>query len=103
MAAPPPHPCPLAQCTNTIDGIQHQQDFNTQPTGGSGEWQEVLLPFERFQPTFRGQPAAWEPLQGGHVRQLGLMVSKFTDRGGVVPNFRSGSFRLAVKWIKGIV
>jgi hypothetical protein len=37
------------------------------------------------------------------VRQVGLMISKFSDGGGFMPSFRSGPFRLAIKWIKGIV
>ena len=37
------------------------------------------------------------------VRQLGFMYSKFlAETGGVSPAFRTGAFRLAVRWIKAI-
>ena len=130
---------PLPRRDDQFDGIQYQHDF-VSPAGG--EWQEVVLPFERFKPNFRGQVVPGRPpLQGSQVgrrhppstgrgmsvgplcaggspsssaarlvrvcwpqvRQVGLMISKFSDGGGYVPNFRSGSFRLAIKWIKGIV
>lgn len=78
--------------------VMYQQDF-TAPTS----WGPVDLPFSGFKPTFRGRLVSRPPLQGAQVRQLGLMVSKFTADGGVVSNFRNGSFRLGLKWIRGYV
>mmetsp|Transcript_20361 Transcript_20361/g.60544 ORF Transcript_20361/g.60544 Transcript_20361/m.60544 type:complete len:86 (-) Transcript_20361:27-284(-) len=37
------------------------------------------------------------------VRQLGIMVSKFSDAGGLTPGFRTGPFRLALRSIRGIL
>ncbi|KXZ45347.1 hypothetical protein GPECTOR_56g444 [Gonium pectorale] len=81
------------------DGVQYQMDF-VAPTS----WTQVELPFAAFKPTFRGRVVPNRPpLQGQPVRQLGLMVSKFTADGGVIGGFRSGPFRLGVRWIKGFV
>ncbi|EFJ43483.1 hypothetical protein VOLCADRAFT_106809 [Volvox carteri f. nagariensis] len=81
------------------DGVQYQYDFVAPPV-----WGQVDLPFSAFKPTFRGRLVPNRPpLQGQQIRQLGLMVSKFTADGGVISNFRNGSFRLGVRWIKGFV
>ncbi|GLC40449.1 hypothetical protein PLESTB_001347100 [Pleodorina starrii] len=81
------------------DGVQYQYDFVAPPV-----WSQLDLPLSAFKPTFRGRLVPNRPpLQGQQIRQLGLMVSKFTADGGVINSFRNGSFRLGFRWIKGIV
>ena len=94
-----------AKSDGDVDGIMYQHDFPTTSGGGDDRaWQVVDLPFADFRPNFRGRMVPGRPpLRGDQVRQVGIMVSKFTDAGGVNPAFRSGRFRLAVKWIKGFV
>ena len=82
-----------------FDGVMYQQDF---PTLGNGQWQTVDLPFSGFRPNFRGQLVPNRPpISGSQIRQLGVMVSKFSDSGGLTPGFRTGPFRLAIRSIKG--
>lgn len=84
-----------------FDGVQYQHDF---ATTADGKWQVVDLPYAHFKPNFRGRLVTGRPpVRPAQVRQLGLMVSKFSDAGGLTANFKSGNFRLAVKWIKGIL
>lgn len=84
---------------NSYDGISYQHDFMAGP-----EWKVLDLPFSQFKPNFRGQMVANRPpLRGPAMRQLGFMVSKFSDVGGLTPGFRSGRFRLAVRWMKGFL
>ena len=67
-----------------------------------GQWQTVDLPFSGFKPNFRGRLVTGRPpLSGAQVRQLGLMVSKFSDTGGLTAGFRTGPFRLALRSIRG--
>ena len=98
---PPVHPRPpFVQLDDAFDGLVYQRDFPTEPAS----WQQLDLMFDTFKPNFRGRlvPGA-PPLQGAGVRQLGLMVSKFSDVGGLTPGFRPGAFKLAVKWMRGIL
>lgn len=62
---------------------------------------QVRLEFEEFFPVFRGQyvPEAG-PVVPRKIHQMGIMVSKFGERGGGVPNFKSGNFRLGIKHIE---
>ncbi|GBF89396.1 hypothetical protein Rsub_01968 [Raphidocelis subcapitata] len=90
------------------DGVAWQADFETAaprpdgaaPAGGGGGaagWQTVDVPFSDFLPTLRGRVVGGaRPLEGGSVRQLGFMVSKFAAAGGPVAGFREGEFRLEV-------
>ena len=81
------------------DGIMYQRDFETTD---DGQWRTVDLPFSSFNPNFRGRLVPGRPpLSGAQVRQLGLMVSKFSDAGGTTAGFRTGPFRLAVRSIRG--
>lgn len=62
------------------------------------------LSFDAFRPNFRGRVVPGRPpLRGSQVRQLGLMVSKFSDAGGLTPGFRTGPFRLALRSMRGIL
>lgn len=83
---------------DSVDGVTYQQDFRP----AAGVWTDVSLPFNSFLPNFRGRVAQGQPpLRGAAIRQLGFMVSKFSDIGGVVPSFTPGRFRLDVKRVMG--
>jgi len=70
-----------------VDGIAYQADFDTE----AGEWQEIVLPFSSFEPTFRGRRLTdVEPLDTGNVQQIGLMIA---DK-------QAGAFRLELDWIR---
>jgi hypothetical protein len=72
--------------------------------GGGAGWLVVDVPFTAFLPTLRGQVVGGVcPLEGGSVRQLGFMVSKFAAAGGPVPTFQEGEFRLEVRAVRGLV
>lgn len=70
-----------------FDGISYMARFET----ANEEWQEVRLPLDRFQPTFRGRrPAGAPPLSPEAVQQIGLLLADGTP----------GEFRLDVAWIR---
>jgi len=69
-----------------FDGIAYRAEFDTE----HGEWMTVVLPFDRFVPTFRGYvPRDAPPLDPSAIGQLGLLVG---DK-------REGAFRLEVRRI----
>jgi hypothetical protein len=69
------------------DGVAYQMEFETDP----GEWTEIDLPFEGFQPTFRGfVPRGAGPLDSARIRQMGILIG---DK-------KEGSFTLEVDWVK---
>ncbi|MEW5313547.1 MAG: hypothetical protein WDW38_005107 [Sanguina aurantia] len=87
-----------AKMDDSVDGVTYQQDFRP----AAGVWTDVSLPFSSFLPNFRGRVAQRQPpLRGAALRQVGFMVSKFSDLGGVVPSFTPGRFRLDVKRVMG--
>ena len=103
-AAAPLFPLPLAAIhvrpTSRLL-LRHRQDFRPQPRD---EWTTVDMTWAEFKPTFRGQLVRGAPpLRGAQVRQLGLMVSKFSDTGGTTANFAPGGFRLALRAVRGLV
>jgi monofunctional biosynthetic peptidoglycan transglycosylase len=56
-------------------------------------WQTLTLPFERFEPYFRGRPVPGAgPLDPSAVRQMGLMIA---DK-------QEGPFRLEIRLIEGL-
>jgi monofunctional biosynthetic peptidoglycan transglycosylase len=70
-----------------FDGVSYQASFATTP----GAWTTVHLPFEAFQPTYRGQvrfDAA--PLDPAKVMSFGLLVA----------DEQVGAFRLEIRWIR---
>eukprot|EP01026_Neomeris_dumetosa_P034268 TRINITY_DN2756_c0_g1_i1.p1 TRINITY_DN2756_c0_g1~~TRINITY_DN2756_c0_g1_i1.p1 ORF type:complete len:211 (-),score=25.79 TRINITY_DN2756_c0_g1_i1:110-742(-) len=85
-----------ARMDDGYDGISYQEDFR--PTN---EWTEISLMFEDFKPNFRGMllPIV-TPLEGDKIKQIGFMVSKLTDQGQEVEDFKTGPFELFIKWIK---
>jgi monofunctional biosynthetic peptidoglycan transglycosylase len=71
----------------SFDGISYAREFDTEP----GVWQEIDLPFEGFQPTFRGYvPRGAGPLDPARIRQMGILIG---DK-------KEGPFKLEMAWIK---
>ena len=70
-----------------FESITYRARFETE----TEKWMMLKIPFDHFQPTFRGQivPDA-PPLDPGSIRTFGFLIS---DR-------QEGEFRLEVKWIK---
>jgi len=83
---------------DAYDSVTYQHDFQS-----PGEWCQVDLPFRSFQASWRARivPNA-PPVVGEKIRQLGIMVSKFTPSGGVVPGFKPGEFNLLIKSVNAI-
>lgn len=68
---------------DAYDGVAYKVEFDTVP----GKERTLRLPWDRFEPTFRGRPVPDAPkLQPQQIRQLGLLIA---DR-------RSGGFRIEV-------
>lgn len=76
-----------ARTDDGFDGIAYDRSFET---GSGGEWEEVQLPFDSFQPQFRGRmvPGA-PPLEAARIRQIGVLIS---DK-------QEGPFQLEIDWI----
>jgi hypothetical protein len=69
-----------------FDGLAYRAEFDTE----AGRWITVVLPFDSFDPTFRGYvPPDAPPLDPGAIRQLGLLIG----------DEREGAFRLEVQRI----
>lgn len=70
------------------DGVNCQADFTPVP----GAWLDMKLPFEGFQPVFRGRPVAGHPaLDPGAVKTFGLIIA----------GRQEGPFRLELESISG--
>jgi len=73
--------------SSAFDGVSYQVFFKTVPD----QWITVLIPFEAFQPVFRGRLVRGaEPLDLKSVKTFGFLIS---DK-------QAGPFRLEVDWIK---
>lgn len=71
-----------------FSGVNHAQPFQPAP----GEWEEVTLPFDGFEPSYQGsRPRNARPLDTRRIRQAGFMVA----------DGQAGPFRLEVAWIRG--
>ena len=72
-----------------LDGIAYRAEFGTSGEG----WEGVEIPFEAFEPTFRGRvlPGVHE-LDTSALRQVGLMIA----------DSRAGDFRLEIDWIRAV-
>ena len=71
---------------NTFDEISYRHSFAT----AKGEWLEIVLPFDEFEPSFRGRLLPDQPkIDPTFIRQIGFMI---TDK-------QQGDFRLEVKRI----
>jgi monofunctional biosynthetic peptidoglycan transglycosylase len=74
--------------TSRFDGVSYQVALETP----AGEWREVVLPFDRFEPVFRGRRVADAPaLDPGTIRTFGLIIA----------GSQAGPFRLELEWIRG--
>jgi NADH dehydrogenase [ubiquinone] 1 alpha subcomplex assembly factor 1 len=71
---------------DAYDGVQYQIRFATQ----IGEWQDIRLPINEFQPSFRGSKVQAPALDLARIRVFGLLIS---DR-------QCGPFRLVVESIQ---
>ena len=71
---------------DSYDGLQYQMRFTTQ----AGEWQDIHLPINEFQATFRGRTVQAPTLDPARIRVFGLLIS---DR-------QAGPFRLVVESIQ---
>lgn len=72
--------------TATFDGVSYQATL-VPPTG---EWLEVKLPFDEFEPVFRGRKVAdHPPLDPAEIRTFGVIIAR-----------QEGPFRLDVASIR---
>ena len=71
----------------SFDGVAYTTEFDTSP----GEWMEIHLPFQAFQPTFRGRvPQGAGPLDLTRIRQMSFLIG---DK-------KEGPFRLEIAWVR---
>lgn len=76
--------------TNAFDGVSYQAEIEPP----AEEWSEVVIPFEDFEPVFRGRRVASAPaLEPANVRTMGLIIA----------GKQAGPFRLDIQWIAGWV
>jgi monofunctional biosynthetic peptidoglycan transglycosylase len=72
---------------SNFDGIAYQSKFLTVPE----EWKTVKIPFDSFQPTFRGRLIPNQPkLRSDDIRQIGFLIA---DK-------QFGEFRIDIDWIR---
>ena len=73
----------------SFDGVAYRAGFETRP----GMWLEIDLPFERFQPTFRGRiPQEAGPLDPARIRQMSFLIG---DK-------KQGPFSLEIAWVRSL-
>ena len=54
-----------------FDGVSWRAEFST-----DGKWQSIALPFQLFEPVWRGRPVPEAgPLLAGQIRQLGFLLA----------------------------
>jgi monofunctional biosynthetic peptidoglycan transglycosylase len=71
----------------TFDGVAYTTEFDTNP----GEWMEIDLPFQAFQPTFRGRvPRRAGPFDLTRIRQMSFLIG---DK-------KEGPFKLEIAWVR---
>jgi NADH dehydrogenase [ubiquinone] 1 alpha subcomplex assembly factor 1 len=66
--------------------ISYRMDFLTQP----GQWQEVVLPIEQFQASWRGRKLNEPPIDPANIEQVGIMIS----------DGRDGEFKFEIDWLQ---
>jgi NADH dehydrogenase [ubiquinone] 1 alpha subcomplex assembly factor 1 len=70
----------------TLDGVQYQAVFETQ----QNVWTEIVIPFSKFVPMFRGVPAQHSPvIDTASICSFGFLIS---DKQG-------GAFQMEIDWI----
>jgi hypothetical protein len=79
------------------DGIGYCRSFDTK----DGEWQDIMLPFSEFIPTFRAKTLRdGSKLNPASVCSVQLMLSKFEYDGELNPYFKSGPMQLPIEAIR---
>jgi monofunctional biosynthetic peptidoglycan transglycosylase len=74
--------------TASFDGVSYEAPLEP----GDGEWQNVVIPFDAFRPTFRGRLVRdYPPLDPSLVKTFGIMIA---DK-------QEGPFRLEIESISG--
>jgi monofunctional biosynthetic peptidoglycan transglycosylase len=72
-----------------FDGVNYQATLATQ----SGIWKEVFIPFDAFEPVYRGRRLREYPsLDPASIQTFGLIVAEK----------QAGPFRLEIDWIKAV-
>lgn len=66
--------------------ISYRMDFTT----AVGQWQEIVLPVEMFQASWRGRKLNEPSIDPANIAQLGIMIS----------DGRDGEFNVEIDWIK---
>lgn len=73
--------------TADAEGISYRSEFETT----ADEWQIVQVPFDSFEPVFRGRIVAdAPPLNSAAIEQVGFLIA----------DQKSGAFELEVDWIQ---
>jgi monofunctional biosynthetic peptidoglycan transglycosylase len=71
----------------SLDGVAHGTEFETK----AGEWTEVDIPFNRFEPTFRGyRPPGAGPLDPRRIQQITFLIGDKIE----------APFQLEIAWVK---
>lgn len=74
---------------SNFDGIIYQFDFPTK----KDEWVEIIAPFDRFIPKYRGRVVSSAPkLNSSEIKSFGFLIS---DK-------QEGRFRLEIDWFKAL-
>jgi hypothetical protein len=78
-----------------LGGPTFQHDFLT--AAASGDYEEFILPFSAFLPSFMGRKPAYSvPFDSAQMAQAGFMLSLKTSRGEPNPAFGEGEFPFAL-------
>ena len=73
--------------SGAFEGVAYRAEFQTTRE----EWVEISLPFESFEPSFRGRiPRGVDPLDTSNIRQMGFLIG---DK-------KEGPFRLEIDWVR---
>ena len=71
----------------SFDGVAYGTEFETK----AGEWTEVSIPFNRFQPTVRGyRPRGAGPLDPSRIQQVTFLIGDKLE----------APFQLEIAWVK---
>jgi len=71
----------------SYNGVAHGTEFETR----AGEWTEVRIPFDRFQPTWRGyRPRGAGPLDPSRIQQITFLIGDKIE----------APFQLEIAWVK---
>jgi hypothetical protein len=77
--------------------LHARRSFDTK----DGEWQDIVLPFSEFIPTFRAKTLRdGSKLNPASVCSVQLMLSKFEYDGELNPHFKAGPMQLPIEAIR---